>query len=570
MKFKPPTSSPFPAQPRVVGERVDDGCGSIGTIRYVGPVPTAKYPSALYYGIEWDDWGRGKNDGSVELLNGQRVVVFAGPAGRGKLRTGDSGSKSTVFKCSFVKSTKVDEMPKPATLFQRLQERYCTVDSNFEPGVGDVDVVVTGEVQTTLGSEKPIEFVGAKKLRTQQTLQTIEMISLSGCQVAELGIRTNGESLKTMTPRLTELDLSKNLFRTWNDVVGVVRELPLLKTLILSGNRFAVDEENVAEGGSDVFESVKVLVLNQTLLSWKQVGKLVTRHFPKLEELHLVDNEYGDEQLSVFQQSGSWTKMLKVLDLSLNDFVSWNRLLCTVGEMFVNLSQLILNGNRIATLVTDRDSHVARFQKLTTLSLSDNRVNSWTSIDSLNAFPLLDTLRFSKNPLTSQMSPGEARMLIIARTDHVTVFNASLVRDKERAEAEQLYLKRILHELAVVAEKACECERVLAAHPRYVRLRKMYPEISVDQNDSVNSGGSTAGPRKLASSLVKVRIIPMSMQATSLQPLVKRIPQQMKVSQLKLLIEAKFGVEVPAQSLPMMLDDDSAEDGSEVLVNDSE
>ncbi|ETL46465.1 hypothetical protein L916_03649, partial [Phytophthora nicotianae] len=59
--------------PLVVGDRVDDGSGSLGTIRYIGPVATAKDASALYYGIEWDDWGRGKNDGSVELPSGERV-----------------------------------------------------------------------------------------------------------------------------------------------------------------------------------------------------------------------------------------------------------------------------------------------------------------------------------------------------------------------------------------------------------------------------------------------------------------------------------------------------------------
>ncbi|CAI5737658.1 unnamed protein product [Hyaloperonospora brassicae] len=575
------------AQLRAVGDRIDDGVGSLGTVRYVGPVPTATDPSTLYYGIEWDEWGRGKHDGSVDLPNGDRVVVFAGPSGRRESRAGHGDPVGApIYKCSFVKVSKVDGMPLSSTVVQRLQERYSAEGSCFDVRDTDVDVVVTGEVKTTLGSEKPIEFVGAKKLRTQQTLKTIEKVSLSGCQIAELGIGTPGESLRTMTPRLTELDLSKNLFRTWTDVVAVVRELPFLETLILSGNRFAFDEEDVAEDDSNVFESVKVLVLNQTLLRWHQVGKLVSRHFPKLEELHVVGNEYDDDQLSVFEASGSWTKTLAVLDLSLNHFASWNRLVCTVGVMFENLSQLVLNGNRIATLVTDSSNSAAGFQKLTTLSLSDNLVNSWTSIDSLNAFPLLDTLRFSKNPLTSQMSPGEARMLIIARTDHVVAFNASLVREKERAEAERLYLKRILHELAVVADDACECERVLAAHPRYNRLRELHPDISIEQNDSANGCGSTAGPRKLASSLVKVSIIPMSMRATSLQPLVKNIPQQMKVSQLKLLIEAKFGVEVPVQvlsfrtdprSLPMVLDDDSAEvsyfgiqDGSEVLVNDSE
>ena len=36
---------------RTVGQRVDDGSGSRGTIRYVGPVATAQDASTLYYGL---------------------------------------------------------------------------------------------------------------------------------------------------------------------------------------------------------------------------------------------------------------------------------------------------------------------------------------------------------------------------------------------------------------------------------------------------------------------------------------------------------------------------------------
>ncbi|KAF1772535.1 Leucine-rich repeat domain, L domain-like [Phytophthora cactorum] len=530
--------------PLVVGDRVDDGSGSLGIVRYVGPVATAKDASALYYGIEWDDWGRGKNDGSVELPSGEQVEHFSGPSGR-KL----SGHGSPVsYKCSFVKATVFDKTTERSSLLQRLHERYSNEErySNSEGGAPS-DVVVAGEVGTTLGSEKPIEFVGAKKLSTQQTLQTIEKISLSCCQIVELG----GQGLGKLAPNLTELDLSRNLFSKWSDVLAITRELPLLETLILSGNRFTVDEES-GKDEEAVFENLKLLVLNQTLLSWENVGKIVTRHFPRLERLLLVDNEYEDDQLTAFESTGGWLETLSMLDLSLNRLRSWNQVLQVAG-MFVNLSQLFLVGNRIVTLVTDAAKPTA-FQKLTTLSLSENLIDSWTSIDALNAFPLLDTLRFSKNPLTTQMSLGEARMLVVARTDHIAVFNASPVREKERKEAEQLYLKRILHELAVIGEDKTEQERVLAAHPRFTRLRELYPEISIDQSGNSGGSGSTTGPRKLASSLIKVSIIPMSMQATSFEPLVKKIPQQMKVSQLKLLIEMKFGVDVPTQVLSFRTD----------------
>ncbi|EGZ14650.1 hypothetical protein PHYSODRAFT_315497 [Phytophthora sojae] len=543
------SSAPLAAPAHAVGDRVEDATGARGTVRYVGPVATAKDASTLYYGVEWDAWGRGKNDGSVELPDGRRVVHFPGPAGR-KV----DGVLS--FKCSFAKMSVFDKScQKHSSLLQRLQERYGSQDTAFGSGDSGSDVTVAGGVGTTLGSEKPIELVGVKKLSTQQTLQTIEKISLSGCQIAGLG---EGESLGTLTPKLTELDLSWNLFGSWKYILDIVKNLPLLETLILSGNRFQVEEgEDDDDDKEGVFDNVKVLVLNQTLLSWPDVGRLVTRHFPRLEQLHLVDNEYDDEQLTKFEGGAGWLETLELLDLSLNRLSSWRRVRQVAGGMFVNLTQLFLNDNRIVTLVAHADLKspaAVAFQKLRTLSLSGNLVDSWTSIDALNAFPLLDTLRLTKNPLTEQMSVGEARLLVVARTDRIAVFNASPVREKERQEAEQLYLKRVLHELAVIGDDKSERDRVLAAHPRYARLRELYPEISIESGGVGLDSASAAGPRKLASSLIKVSIVPMSMKATSLEPLVKKIPQQMKVSQLKLLIETKFGVAVPAQVLSFRSD----------------
>ncbi|KAI9982665.1 hypothetical protein PInf_008642 [Phytophthora infestans] len=399
-------------------DRVDDGSGSSGTVRYVGPVATAKNASTLYYGIEWDEWGRGKNDGSVELPSGERVVHYSGPPGR---KVSGHGSPEC-YKCSFVK----------ASVFDKTAERkQYSKSEEGTPG----DVVVAGEVGTTLGSEKPIEFVGAKKLSTQQTLQTIEKISLSCCQIVKLG----GQGLGELAPNLTELDLSRNLFSEWSDIIAVIRELPLLETLILSGNKLTIEEENDSSKLA-IFENLKVLVLSYTLLSWKNVGAIITRHLPKLEQLHVVGNEYEDNQLTEWEPTGGWLETLSVLDLSLNRLKSWSKVLQVVGE-FANLSQLFLHGNQIVTLVADVKP--TSFQQLTTLSLSENLVDSWTSIDALNAFPLLDTLRFSKNPLTTQMSLGEGRLLFVARPDHIAVFNASPVREKERKEAEQLYLNSI-------------------------------------------------------------------------------------------------------------------------------
>ncbi|KAJ0403329.1 hypothetical protein ATCC90586_004835 [Pythium insidiosum] len=570
-----------------VGARIEDERGSRGTIRYVGPVATSKDPTAVYYGVEWDDWGRGLNDGSVTLATGERVVYFDGPA-----------PSAQQFKCSFLKASKVHALER-ATLAQRLRERYS--DAAPDAAVATLggrlqrDVVITGQVGTTLGSQKPIELVGVEKLRRRQTLATIEKISLASCQIAALGVETRGQ-LGALVPQITELDLSGNLLDSWATVLELLEELPLLDTLILSGNRLRYDvsaaivERRVPQ--------LKRLVLNQTLMDWATLTTLLGRHFPSLQELYVAGNGIRDADLETVDfsarvdgQSHDWLASLEVVDLSDNALRSWRGLQTLLGSFTCNLKQLVLNNNRISTLsaASDHVAPPASFQALTTLSLNDNLIDSWTSIDALNGMPSLAALRLLRNPLTAQLGAGEARMIIVARAAYLKVFNASVVGIKERSDAEQMYLKRILYELAAVGDAAVvQRTAILASHPRYHALCELYPDMVASITAALSgggSGGAPGGPSTLGSTLIQVKIVPMSMNATTFDPLVKKMPQTMKVSQLKTLIEKKFGVpsrdqllsfRADAKSMPLPLDGDDGDlgyfglqDGVEILVNDA-
>lgn len=485
------------------------------------------------------------------LPDGQVQRYFDGPPGRQ-----NSVTAALEFKCSFLKTSKLP-LDNRHTLLQRLHERYghARDDGADEAGravmsVEGHDSVVAGGVGTTLGSQKPIELVGVAKLQTQQTFATITSVSLGDCGIVALGAQRPGE-LRELMPSVTELNLSDNLFKSWSGVFEVLIEFPALETLVLSGNRLVYDDDSATNSAS--FPQIKVLVLNQTFPSWSVLLRVLERHFPQLQELHIAGNELSDEDLALLTQAEtrpSWWESLELLDLSNNHLKSWVMIERSIGNAFVNLKQLLVNENQITTLVS---SSSVGLQQLKALSVNDNRIDSWSSIDALCQYPQLDSLRLIRNPLVAQMSVSEARMIVIARTESLAVFNASVIRAKERRDDEQLYLKRILHELAAVQQTPEDQARVLAFHPRYQRLRELYPEIYT-QHQAGRGGGSSSGPTTLASSLVRVKIVPMSMQATTFDPLVKKIPERMKVSQLKVLVANKFGVEVQDQLLSFRAD----------------
>jgi tubulin-specific chaperone E len=132
------------------------------------------------------------------------------------------------------------------------------------------------------------------------------------------------------------------------------------------------------------------------------------------------------------------------------------------------------------------------------------------------------------------------------------VFNGSPIRGKERTDAEQMYLKRILHELAAVGDSKDQHANILVCHPRYSQLCERYPEVVASATAALRGG--SGGPSTLGSSLIQVKIVPMSMNSTTFDPLAKRMPQNMKISQLKIFIEKKFGVPTTEQLLSFRAD----------------
>lgn len=148
-----------------IGQRVVDKNGFIGTVRYLGSVPTAKKAETVYAGepwrlrvvahgratrrrwcgtpltptlclagVEWDDPTRGKHDGSVEK-DGVTVRLFQCEAGRG----------------SFMK---LPLLKGGVSMVQALIEKYEGAKLDGMESVG-----------TTSGGFMEVEFVGEDHIR---------------------------------------------------------------------------------------------------------------------------------------------------------------------------------------------------------------------------------------------------------------------------------------------------------------------------------------------------------------------------------------------------------------------
>jgi tubulin-specific chaperone E len=126
-----------------LGMRVCDSEGYKGTIKYIGPVITAKNPEDTWLGIEWDNPTRGKHDGSCVDANNvlHRYFVCQSTAG------------------SFVKPNKIS---KGVTFIEALHEKYVGLDA---PQIAPDDVFPEAFVATSKGVLKNIEFVGEQKIR---------------------------------------------------------------------------------------------------------------------------------------------------------------------------------------------------------------------------------------------------------------------------------------------------------------------------------------------------------------------------------------------------------------------
>ncbi|GKT40130.1 tumor susceptibility gene 101 protein [Colletotrichum spaethianum] len=191
-----------------IGQRLSYD-GALCTVRYIGPVDGT---SGTWLGVEWDDAGRGKHDGQHK-----GVRYFSSWTGLSKNPTA----------ASFVRPSRPADAAQ--SFVAALHGKY-----NAE-AVAERE----SEIQIVFFGKKPAEEVGFDKIRRQLArVEDLTIVILDGARVA-IDVAPGDKSVKETSPLITELDISRNLFEEFEQVVKICRELGSLRSLRLKCILFA-------------------------------------------------------------------------------------------------------------------------------------------------------------------------------------------------------------------------------------------------------------------------------------------------------------------------------------------
>ncbi|KAL2794756.1 hypothetical protein BJX66DRAFT_303101 [Aspergillus keveii] len=510
--------------------------GDLCTIRYVGKVEGT---SGEWLGVEWDDPTRGKHSGQHQ---GTRYFTC--------LRNHPTAG-------SFVRPSRPTD--SPLGFVEALREKYASEFEQSRARQARADADADAEADAAQHSEKPIQFngkiaeeVGFDKIRKQLAeLEELKIVLLDGLRVAgvlaqEAGreqIEAARREIERICPKITELDLSRNLFTAWENVADVCGSLERLKLLRLNGNRFA------SAVGEPLFKGIEELHLDDTLLPWDQISAVAAR-FPVLTSLSASAN-----QLSLI--STPISNNLTTLILENNDFTSLGSIKAL--SSLKSLRHISLRGSRIETIAETGSQETFQFSpSLQSVDLSRNKITSWQCINELpQLFPGLQNLRVSGNPLYNQsvapsavtgmpekpMTVDEAYMLTLSRVSALQVLNYSTITAKDRSNGELYYLSLVGKELSASPETA-ESD-ILKAHPRYHDLCQIYGEPLITRASKAAGSTTAVNPRSVAARLVRVAFhlrsettSPDTASADGLK--VKEIPRSYDTYQVKAIASRLF------------------------------
>ncbi|THH19470.1 hypothetical protein EW146_g1699 [Bondarzewia mesenterica] len=438
--------------PPTVGTRFSLA-GYIGTVRFFGNVDGTK---GDWIGVEWDDPARGKHDG---IKDGRRYFSCIVP---------NSGS--------FIRLIPTIDFGK--SFLKALVEKYVEV----QHGSATQETVILGSSNGAI----QVEAVNLDKVRQKfSRLERLREISLDKECVAYADQK--GE-IRSRCPSVKGLDLSYSLIPTWDIVVLIAIELPVLERLALNNNRLQPLESSAL--AQHAFQHITELQLNATLLTWQAVLNVLSL-IPALHQLEFGYNRLTSLASEKYPETSS--SSLELLNLDSNDLADWIDI-CQALQNFPSLNRLIVSANPLSS-IPPLSTATFKLGTLKHLALSHTQIGTWSCIDALTDWcPVLEGLTLSGTPLVQ--SPGADRIwrqLTIARLPNLRALDGASISSRQRADAELFYLS-LISRISYTSDAARRAE-----HPRWDALCQLHGTPDT----------STSGPAKgdkLSSRLIRMEI----------------------------------------------------------------
>ncbi|VDD75048.1 unnamed protein product [Mesocestoides corti] len=570
-----------------------------GTVRYVGPIANS---SVVWLGIDWDNPKNGRHDGTfkgVKYFSTHEPTSgsFLKPE---KASLGTSLEEALVTRYAMCAECQI--FTRNSALFQpggdpmsgvKLEAGACagqlkaTLDMNalesefVENGKPKPNVPFTVEIFTTSGELSNHRYCGAGG--ATQKFSRLRVACIPDMPVYR-GLRENeilGDDVRTLWPgpggrmseylsALRELDLSGCLISKWTEVARICHQLPLLSKLNVGSNRLrlprATEKElcdlseterrlrlDIDEGVNEAellclsaFPALTRFVAVQMPaekvggipFGWQEITRILG-WMPALQEVCVAYNELGDLPDPETQLGSRLTALLRKLtevDLTGTGQTCFKRILDVLGPS-ASLTSLVLNANRIHEMRIPENEIV--LPALTQLTLRDNLINDWGSINALARLPSLENLIISQNPILSSTTPETARQELIARVPKVQMLNRQEVERDERRGAELDFLKRYGKAWAI-AEKSGEESKAA--------FEKQFPSFKLlcDKHGAPESGETKSVIRALKEGLLELTMFCEPVPVSGPNEIVKRIPARMTVNHLRTLARRLFRIPMTA------------------------
>ncbi|KAI6657805.1 Tubulin-specific chaperone E-like [Oopsacas minuta] len=475
-------------------------CGEdYGVIRFIGDVEDSK---GTWVGIEWDKVERGKHNGS---LKGKQYFIC----------------KKEENCASFLRPKKLS---LGMSLPEALLHRYTNVDP--EGYMEESERLIVGNK----GGAVKVELVGMDSVFEERSkLCELKIVSLINMKISNAG--SPGE-LAQLAPNIATLELVGNkMLPDWKTISLIAQQLNSLTSLDLSDTNLELPEDPLVL--TPRLSQLTELYLCSTGISWDRVCE-VSHMVPFLSKLHLCFNN-----ISIITTQLKCFTSLELLNLEENDLCDWEHIFSL--KTYPNLSTLILNNNQLPDipyhLVTGHES--IQFSSLSSLSLRDNMIGSWYTVDFINSYFKLKELRIKNNPVLSNVSSQQARQFVIARIATLTILNNSPVPLAERIDAERYYLSAFSRQWV---ESCDESGCVPASHP----FRREHPRYLL----LVNEIGAPADAK--ADVLKANRFYDVTISAPNypnLNTLKKKLPHTLTIQKLKGVLHRLYKIDPADQML---------------------